>query len=221
VEVRPYRREDRDAIRRIVFETGFMGESAAWYWRDAESFAEVWSGYYTDREPESAFVVAERGEVLGYLLGCVDSRRAPGPRTAIARQLWRRQLLLRPGTAGFFWRTLGDVVREPRVPSGELDDPRFPSHLHIDLLPPARGRGAGRRLLEAWLERLRAVGSPGCHLGTLAENAAAIAFFERLGFARHGAPVRVPGLRTRAGARMHQQIMTRAVEASAARRDVP
>lgn len=212
LESRPYRRADRDAIRRIVFETGFMGESAAWYWRDAESFADVWSGWYTDREPESAFVAVEGDRVLGYLLGCVDSRRAPSPRAAIARQLWRRQLLFRPGTAGFFRRTLVDLLRQPSVPSGELCDPRFPSHLHIDLLPEARGRGAGRELMEAWLERLRAVGSPGCHLGTFAENASAIRFFERMDFARHGAPTLVPGLRLRSGARMHQQLMTRRVE---------
>jgi ribosomal protein S18 acetylase RimI-like enzyme len=211
LEIRPYRSEDRPAIRRIVFETGYMGEPADGYWRDAESFAEIWSGYYTDCEPESAFVAVESGAVLGYLLGCVDSRRAPGPRAATPRQAWRRQLPLRPGTAGFFWRALADALREPDVPSGDLSDPRFPSHLHIDLLPAARGRGAGRRLMEAWLARLRAVGSPGCHLDTFAENAAAICFFERMRFARHGPQLRVPGMRTRDGARMHQQLMTRSV----------
>jgi ribosomal protein S18 acetylase RimI-like enzyme len=211
--VRPYRPEDRAAIRTIVYATGFMGEAADWYWRDAPSFADVWSGYYTDREPESAFVADDGGRVVGYLLGCVDSRRAPSPRAAILRQVWRRQLPLRPGTAGFFWRSLADVVRERGVPSGELSDPRFPSHLHVDLLPEGRGRGAGRALMEAWLARLRAAGSPGCHLGTLAENEPAIRFFERMGFARHGPATRVPGMRTRAGARMHQQLMTRAIEA--------
>lgn len=209
IAVRPYRPEDREAVRAIVFATGFMGEPADWYWRDAQSFADVWSGYYTDREPESAFVATDGATVVGYLLGCLDTRRAPSPREAIVRQLWRRQLLLRPGTAGFFWRSLADALRRPDVPSGELVDPRFPAHLHIDLLPAGRGRGAGRVLMAAWLDQLRAAGSPGCHLGTLAENGAAIAFFERMGFARHGPPTLVPGLRTRAGARMHQQLMTR------------
>jgi ribosomal protein S18 acetylase RimI-like enzyme len=211
IAIRPYRPEDREAVRAIVFATGFMGEPADWYWRDATSFADVWSGYYTDCEPESAFVATDGAAVVGYLLGCVDTRRAPSPRAAIVRQLWRRQLPVRPGTAGFFWRSVADVLRQPGVPSGELSDPRFPSHLHIDLLPAGRGRGAGRGLMEAWLDRLRAAGSPGCHLGTLAENTAAIAFFERMGFARHGPPTRVPGMRTRAGARMHQQLMTRGV----------
>jgi ribosomal protein S18 acetylase RimI-like enzyme len=211
VEIRPYRAGDRERVRAIAFATGFMGEPAAWYWRDAASFADIWTGYYTDREPESAFVAVEGGAVRGYLLGCVDSARAPSPRRAILRQVLRRQLLLRPGTAGFLWRSMRDGLRDAAVPSGELSDPRWPAHLHIDLLPEARGRGAGRALIDAWLARLSALRSPGCHLGTLAENTSAIRFFGRMGFAPHGPPELVPGMRTRSGARMHQQIMVRSL----------
>ena len=205
--VRPYRESDRERVREIAFATGFMGESAVWYWRDFVSFADIWTGYYTDREPESAFVAAEGEAVVGYILGCVDSARAPSPRTAILRQVVRRQLLWRPGTAGFFWRSLRDALREPNVASGDLTDPRWPSHLHMNLLPEARGRGAGRSLMTAWLDRLRRVGSPGCHLGTLAENVGAIGFFQRMGFERFGPPLLVPGMRLRSGERMHEQLM--------------
>jgi ribosomal protein S18 acetylase RimI-like enzyme len=209
--VRRYRPADRNAIRSIVHATGFMGDSAAWYWRDVPSFADVWTAYYTDVEPETLFVADDDGAVVGYLTGSVDSRRAPNPRSAILQQMVRRQLLLRPGTAGFFWRSLWDALRNPSVPSGELSDPRWPSHLHINLLPAGRGRGAGRMLMQAWFARLREVGSPGCHLGTLAENTNAISFFEHAGFERHGPPLLVPGLRMRSGARMHQQLMVRSL----------
>ena len=100
-----------------------------------------------------------------------------------------------------------DAARERPVPSGEVDDPRWPSHLHMNLLPEARGRGAGAQLIAAWLARLRAVGSPGCHLGTLAENRVARAFFARMGFRDLDAPVMVPGMRLRSGGRMHLQLM--------------
>ena len=88
-------------------------------------------------------------------------------------------------------------------------DARWPSHLHTNLLPEARGRGVGANLMEAWLSRLCAAGSPGCHLVTLAENTAAIAFFERIGFRHFDPPVLVPGMRLRSGGRMHLQIMVR------------
>ncbi len=197
-------------MRRICHATGFLGESAHWYWRDAESFADVWSGYYTDCEPESAFVVEQDGRVAGYLLGCVESARAPDAALQIARLRLERLLLLRPGTAGFFWRALADVATGTRPPD-DAPGAAWPSHLHINLLPEARGLGAGAALMACWLARLEEVGSPGCHLGTLAENHGAIAFFECMGFRRHGPPRRVPGLRARTGARLHAQTMVREI----------
>lgn len=211
MQVRPYRAGDREPVRRIAFDTGYMGESPAWYWRDAPSFADAWTGYYTDREPESAFVAADGDAVVGYLVGCADTARAPSATTTILRQLVRRQLLVRPGTAGFFWRSIWDTLRDGGVPSAELSDPRWPAHLHINLLPAARGHGAGRGLIDAWLGRLRQLGVPGCHLGTMAENTGAIRFFESVGFARFGPPVLVPGMRLREGGRMHAQLMVRSL----------
>lgn len=219
--VRPYRPGDRAAVRRICHRTGYLGESAEWFWRDEDSFADLFTGYWTDVEPESAFVaVAGRGEdapagtVVGYLLGALDARRVPQVGTVMLPHALGRMLLVRPGTAGVLWRALADVGREVLAgrgtPEEGLRDPRYPSTFHIDLLPRARGGGAGRRLLEAWFGRLRAAGSPGCHLQTLAENEGALAFFRRAGFVPHGPPRPAPGFRTRAGAPMHLQVMVRA-----------
>src|SRR4030095_7963909 len=58
----------------------------------------------------------------------------------------------------------------------------FPSHLHIDLLARAQGRGWGRRMLGEVMDRLRRGGSPGAHLGVSMLNTAAFGFYQRLGF---------------------------------------
>ena len=189
-----------------------MGEPIDWQWRDAESFADMFSGYYTDREPGSAFVVEVGGKVEGYLLGCVDSSQAWNPAAVAGRHIVRRAVGLRPGTAAVVWRTFGDaavdLVRRRVKPTDlEFADPRWPAHLHIDLLPPARGRGAGRLLVHAWFAMLHDRGITGCHLGTMAENTGAIAFFTAMGFRRFGEPLPIPGLRTRDGGRMHEQVM--------------
>ena len=105
---------------------------------------------------------------------------------------------------------VGDIAVDAarrRLPARDTYDPRWPAHLHIDLLPVARGRGAGRLLMQRWLDRLRADGIAGCHLGTLAENTAGIAFFEAMGFRRHGGTPPVPGMRSPTGARHHEQLM--------------
>ena len=209
VAVRAYRVGDRDAVRRICHETGFMGEPVDWFWRDFESFADLWTAYYTDEEPESVFVAVDHDRVVGYVTGCVDSSRAPSVRQAIGRHLFRRLIMYRPGTAGFFWRSMVDIVRDRGVREPVLADPRWPSHLHINLLTASRGQGAGAALMSALFSHLRASGSPGCHLSTLRENESAIAFFEAVGFVCHGEPIRIPGMRTRAGLRMSAQLMTK------------
>lgn len=206
-ELRAYRSADRDSVRRIAFLTGYMGEPVDWLWRDAPSFADLITRYYTDREPESLFVADRAGEVVGYLTGCVESARARGSAARESSQLMRRGALLWPGVAGFLWRSMFDVMRDRRMPDEVLCDPRWPAHLHIDLLPEARGRGVGRRLMGRWLGRLRELGSAGVHLGTFAENRKAIGFFEACGFRRFDDPIPAPGFRTRAGQRMHAQWM--------------
>jgi ribosomal protein S18 acetylase RimI-like enzyme len=215
VVVRPYEPEDRARVRYICFVTGYMGDPVEWLWRDAESFATIFSGYYTDAEPESALVAEIGGEVVGYLLGCVDSRRAWNPAAVVGRQILHRGLAFRPGTAGFVWRSVGDVMADAvrrRLPPAPVVDPRWPAHLHIDLLRQARGRGVGAALMRRWLDRLRAQEVAGCHLETIAENTGAIAFFESRGFERRRPPAPAPGMRTPQGERLHLQLMVQSLQ---------
>jgi len=211
INVRAFTAADRAAVRSIAFETGFMGASVEWLWRDRSSFADMVTNYYLDREPESVLVAERDGAVVGYLTGCVDSQRARGAVAAEIRRLLRRGALFKPGLARFLWRSAFDIVHDREALDDALWDPRWPSHLHINLLPEGRGQGLGRRLMNRWLERLTVARVPGVHLGTFAENHNALRFFESCGFGRHGTPLRAPGFRTRAGERMHLQWMVRAI----------
>ena len=58
----------------------------------------------------------------------------------------------------------------------------YPSHLHIDLLERAQGRGYGRRMIEQVMEMLMRRGSPGAHLGVSVPNTKALGFYHKLGF---------------------------------------
>ena len=94
-----------------------------------------------------------------------------------------------------------------QLPPVNAADPRWPAHLHIDLLAEARGQGAGALLVRGWLDTLRAEGTPGCHLETWAENAGARAFFRTMGFTEHGPETPMPGIRSRTGEHHHSQLM--------------
>ncbi len=215
--LRPYEASDRAGVRSVCYLTGYMGSPVRWLWPDEESFCDMFTGYYTDQEPGSATVIDDgAGRVIGYLLGCVDSRRAWNPavvgaRHAIARGLAFRPSELRPGgMAVVLWRSVGDAISDAyhrRPVISEMKDERWPAHLHIDLLPEARGKGLGGQLVRMWLGRLAELQVPGCHLGTILENRSAIAFFEAMGFEPHGTPGLIPGWRSPDGGRHHDLVM--------------
>ncbi|MGH9030429.1 MAG: GNAT family N-acetyltransferase, partial [Acidimicrobiales bacterium] len=223
VTIRPYEARDRQDVRRVCYMTGYMGERVDWLWRDEESFADMFTSYYTDVEPESAFVAELDGVVAGYLLGCVETFEAWSPSMLFFRQLVRRQIAFRPGTAGMVWRSFGDVVADSvrrRPFPVPVKDERWPAHLHVDLLASVRGKGVGAVLIRRWLERLRDLRSPGCHLETLGENSRAISFFESTGFRRYREPSWAPGLRSPGGDRHTVQAMILSFEDSSTQSEV-
>lgn len=208
IEVRPYDASDRAGLVSLFAAAG-EGAPGSQVWGHPESLAEIYLTPYLDLEPESAFVAVVDGRLAGYLVGCVDETAFPGEQERTRQAIRRHRLYLRPGPLRFFVRGAYDAAllrlrREPAA--GELSDPRWPSHLHIDLLPAGRGNGAADGLMNAWFDRLRALGVPGCYLQTSAENVRAVRFFERMGFAEHGPTPVVPGQR-HDGRRMHQQTM--------------
>ena len=67
--IRSYRSSDREAVRRLCCQSGFLGEAIDPVYEDRELFADFLTTYYTDHEPQSSFVIEKDGELHGYLLG--------------------------------------------------------------------------------------------------------------------------------------------------------
>src|ERR1700760_1107605 len=68
-QVRKYRSSDRQSVRELCCETGFLGNAIDPVFEDRELFADYLTAYYTDWEPESSFVLLLNGRIDGYLLG--------------------------------------------------------------------------------------------------------------------------------------------------------
>lgn len=217
LRIRPYRAEDRSAVRNICFETGLMGDPVAPIYDDRESFADMFTGYYTDHEPESCFVVtqgpAPEERVVGYLVGCMDTRRVHSTSATFARHVILRALGLRPGTASFVWRGFWDAVVDcaARVQLTKPDLALYPAHSHFSLLPEARQAPVAAGLYRAFFKLCKQRGVPGVHGEVFAENQRAMALHVALGFQKVGEPVRAPGMRGRHGERLHVQLWTRAL----------
>src|SRR5580698_6466181 len=92
--IRPYRASDRDVVRAICADTGFLGQPIDPVFEDRELFADYLTSYYTDAEPESTFVCELEGEVKGYVMGSRFPKKKASYETRVlprlvARGLWR------------------------------------------------------------------------------------------------------------------------------------
>jgi GNAT superfamily N-acetyltransferase len=182
--LRPYRSGDLGAVYRICLETGDVGEDATHLYRDPELLGHLYAGPYATLEPELAFVIEDQRGVCGYILGAFDS-------SAFYARLeaeWLPPLRARypePEGDSEGWtpdeRLVKHLYEVPWRDEAVLG--RYPSHLHIDLLKRAQGRGNGRALMETLFAALREKGSPGVHLTTSPRNVRAERFYLKLGFA--------------------------------------
>ena len=187
VTIRRFRPEDKAAVRTICYETGLMGDSMDPYFGCLDLFADYWTLYYTDHEPESTFVADLGGQVIGYLMGCADTSVHQGIHNNKIMPRIRRKFLtfdykIDRRFFSFLWRTLRSKWR------GELGHSEmeyikdYPAHLHINLSEGFRSGGIGSRLMSAYLDYLREKDVRGLHLGTTSHNKLAVLFYERWGF---------------------------------------
>jgi GNAT superfamily N-acetyltransferase len=150
--IRSYRASDRDAVRNLCCETGFLVVPIDPVYEDRQLFADFLTTYYTDHEPESCFVLEVNGDLRGYLLG---SRRPLQNQLYSFSQniiLFFRALLRYPRYHGRSRRFIRWLLmygwRE--VPAA----PRRVPHFHINLLPDARRISTTRALMSAYLSYL-------------------------------------------------------------------
>ncbi|MFM8460260.1 MAG: GNAT family acetyltransferase [Chthoniobacterales bacterium] len=154
--IRPYRPADRDAVRRLCCETGYLGKAIDPVFEDRELFADYLTSFYTDWEPESTFVLEQNGEVKGYLMG---SRRPFLQQfynfflnlSLFARGIFRYPRYKKASKAFVRWILLNAWREVPAAPR------RIP-HFHFNMLPEVQGFGTAREILVQFLNHLRAHG---------------------------------------------------------------
>ncbi len=181
--IRPYRPDDLDALYDICLKTGDSGEDATHLYDDPKLLGHLYAAPYATLEPDLTFVLEDSSSVCGYILGAFDSKVFD---ERLGREWFPalREQYPKPGGNPKNW-TRGERVMNEFYEYAPDDDKLltdYPSHLHIDLLPRAQGRGNGRALMETLLRTLRREGSPGVHLGTSPQNLRAERFYLKMGF---------------------------------------
>lgn len=167
VTIRAYRPADREAVRAICRQTAFRNLGSDAVFEDGELFADYFTAYYTDHEPESCLVAERDGKIVGYLTGCVFTRRmirVMGWRivpSVLSRMIFRyltgryRKPETRRAVKWFLTRSWREA---PPVPVDA-----FPTHYHCNVLRDGIARNVYSRLAFTFLDLAVARGSAGIH----------------------------------------------------------
>ena len=156
--VRYYRAEDRDQVRHICAETGFLGDPIDPLFQDRELFADFLTAPYTDAEPENCLVLeGDEGRLLGYIMGSRSSFKHLGY-LAFRFPGWIVRVIFRyffvygnPSRKYIRWLLFQGRKETPAAPAQGV-------HFHINLLPEARGLSVGKRLFDTFLDRMGELG---------------------------------------------------------------
>lgn len=182
--IRPGRLEDLPGCYYVCMKTGNYGDDGEPFYReDPDALGRIFVGPYLTFEPELSLVLEDAAGICGYAFGALDSRKF----YERYEREWRPKLCAQfpePQGDPATWTRVQQVYYWYHHPDYFCPEPyeAYPSHLHIDLLVRAQGRGFGRRMMEMVMERLRERGSPGAHLGVSVLNTRAQGFYRKLGF---------------------------------------
>ena len=182
--IRSARPDDRAAAYYVCLKTGdHGGDAEPFYGDDPDALGRIFVGPYLAFEPELGLMLEDDAGVCGYAFGAFDSRGF----YARYESEWRPRLCAHypmPQGDPSAWTRAETVHSWYHHPDYYCPEPydAYPSHMHIDLLERAQGRGFGRRMMDEVMDRLRRRGSPGVHLGVSVRNEPAQGFYRRLGF---------------------------------------
>jgi hypothetical protein len=180
-QVRRYQPSDRDAVRAICCDTGFLGKAIDPVFEDRELFADFLTEYYLKHEPDSAFVVLKEGRAQGYLLGSHQVRRHQTHSIlqtfGYAGKVLNRYFRYKAASRRYIHWMITKAWRE--VPQA----PREIGHFHLNLLPPVRSILVCRELLETYLRHLYDQGVKQVHAQIVTfDGRRGLKLFERYGF---------------------------------------
>ncbi len=171
VAIRPYREEDKQAVRDICVATSGLQAGASP--EQKRLLLLQYCDYYVEQEPEACFVAEnEAGEPVGYILCTADFK-------AYRRRFLRNYL---PQIRALDRRRAFAVRMEVWL-TGRFAR-RYPAHLHIDILEPFQRQGVGHRLMDALTTSLAGRHVHGLMLIVGAGNEKGVRFYRKYGFQR-------------------------------------
>lgn len=179
-EIRPYCKEDLNALYNICLQTANSGKDASHLFNNKELIGSYYSAPYGLFEADVCFVVCHNNEVCGYIVGCKSSEDFSKQCESNWFPMLRKKYPLGSDSISALNTRLISLTHEGYQPRPEFKD--YPAHLHINLLAHTQGHGLGVKLIKTFIDNLKKLNVSGVHLEVSSDNKAAIAFYEKIGF---------------------------------------
>ncbi|CAF1467227.1 unnamed protein product [Adineta ricciae] len=181
--IRPCTIADEDGAVAVCLHTGDSGNDACSFFNDPKVLGYRFVSPYIHLSPDLSFVLKDsKEEVSGYVLAALDSelfyQRYVDEWLPKMKQIYVSIPL--EDRVKRDWEVI-QGFHSNNIESFKLFE-GYPSHLHIDLLPKAQGKGYGTKMICHIENELKQRGSKGVHLGMAPNNTRAFKFYTKLGF---------------------------------------
>ena len=181
--IRQAKISDMDDLYDICIRTGNYGEDARNLYNNHEALGIYYVGPYVAFEQDLAFVLEDKIGICGYVLGTKDTKIFFKKMTEEWLPKYQKRFPMPDGNPEI-WNMDQKIVALIHNPRISIPDSlnNYPAHLHIDLLPRARKKGNGRRMIETLHEKLQILGIKGVFLDVGINNLNAQSFYEKIGY---------------------------------------
>jgi predicted NBD/HSP70 family sugar kinase/N-acetylmuramic acid 6-phosphate (MurNAc-6-P) etherase/ribosomal protein S18 acetylase RimI-like enzyme len=190
--------KDLTDLYMVCLRTGDAGSDGSHLYSDPALLGSIYVGPYLKHSASFAFTLVHEGAAVGYTLGALDTIEF---NRTCEREWWPvlRKKYAVENTVGMrdnekelianeiYVHRCGpsdgseEVLSADRVATSLYE--KYPSHMHIDILPSMQGRGYGVLMVNRLLYSLRLAGSCGVHLCMHSSNTRAFHFYTtKLGF---------------------------------------
>jgi len=178
--IRSYKSADTSAAYEICLKTGNSGQDATHLFSDPLVLGHIYVGPYMEFEPQSVFILEDDQGPCGYIMGVLDSQTY----YQWMHSEWLPKIRVdykKPTGNPDIWDETEKITNLLFHPVSQRLLPDFPSHLHIDLLSRAQGKGQGKLMMDRFIDYLRYNKIPGVHLELSSSNDRAFNFYRKYG----------------------------------------
>ncbi len=168
MKIRKYQEKDKKNLQYICIATTTIPLKNE---KQKEMLTTLYNDYFTEHESHNIFVaVNEDDDAIGYILCSTDFKKYKSTmKKHYLPKTWKL-------SKSRWFLTHLELIIDSHFAK------KYPSFLHIDILPDYQRMGLGHKLMNALLEHLKEQGVSGIMLGVGLDNQKGINFYKKYGF---------------------------------------